>query len=128
MKLSYRGVSYNYNPPAELTVSGEVMGQYRGVAWREAKLVAPVPAQPAAVLCYRGVTYRTQAAVEAGLEVAAQSAAMPARSAKSAPAASMAQAHQRSILASLEHRIAAARNRGDERLVHLLEDEMRHFA
>jgi hypothetical protein len=126
MKLSYRGVRYDYNPPAELTVAGEVMGRYRGAAWRQSILAAPAPQQPAAVLCYRGVTYSTQP----GAEVAPQAAA-PSVSASAVARASkvaVASAHQRSILASLEHRINAARNRGDERLVHLLEDEMRHFA
>lgn len=128
MKLSYRGVPYDRNISPELTVAGEVMGRYRGAAWRESKLAAPAPAQLDAVLCYRGVTYRTQAALEADLETVAKNVVAPVRMSKAALASAAASAHKRSILASLEHRLASARNRGDDRLVHILEDEMRHFA
>lgn len=128
MKLSYRGVPYNRNISPELTVVGEVMGNYRGAAWRASKLAAPAPAQLAAVLCYRGVTYRTQAALEADLEVVAQNVVAPVRPSKAALASAAASAHKRSILASLEHRITSARSRGDDRLVNILEAEMRQFA
>ncbi len=56
MKLTYRGVSYQYNPPTEITEM-EVAGKYRGRDWRFRNLQKPPILQPRANLTYRGVTY-----------------------------------------------------------------------
>ncbi|MCU0534327.1 MAG: DUF4278 domain-containing protein [Hydrococcus sp. Prado102] len=34
MKLTYRGVSYEYNPVVVETTTGQVGGKYRGLDWR----------------------------------------------------------------------------------------------
>ena len=34
MKLNYRGVSYEYNPPVIETYEAKVAGKYRGLDWR----------------------------------------------------------------------------------------------
>ncbi|OUC13898.1 MAG: hypothetical protein B0A82_14835 [Alkalinema sp. CACIAM 70d] len=34
MKLSYRGVQYEYTPPTLEVTEGEICGRYRGVEWR----------------------------------------------------------------------------------------------
>lgn len=57
MKLSYRGVSYEYNPPVVETTAGAVGGKYRGRDWRFRNLKKPPVLQPTANLTYRGVTY-----------------------------------------------------------------------
>lgn len=65
MKLTYRGVSYDYtpNPMPKMGDTFET-GVYRGatVAFRS---VAELPAQPAADLTWRGVPYQTGTAVPA---------------------------------------------------------------
>lgn len=57
MKLTYRGVTYDYNPTVIETVEGEVGGQYRGLDWRFRNLKKPPMLQPSVNLTYRGVAY-----------------------------------------------------------------------
>ncbi|WP_008312404.1 DUF4278 domain-containing protein [Leptolyngbya sp. PCC 6406] len=59
MKLTYRGIEYDYNPPvAELDKTSEV-GKYRGVDIRF-RTIKKAPVQQSTVdLMYRGVAYRT---------------------------------------------------------------------
>lgn len=62
MKLSYRGVTYDYNPPAVNTKNGQsdgqVGGKYRGLDWRFRNLEEPPVLQPRVNLKYRGVSYQ----------------------------------------------------------------------
>ena len=57
MKLIYRGISYEYNPPVVETVEGQVGGKYRGLDWRFHNLKKSLLLQPPVNLTYRGVTY-----------------------------------------------------------------------
>ncbi|NES83000.1 MAG: DUF4278 domain-containing protein [Moorea sp. SIO2B7] len=57
MKLCYRGVGYEYNPPVVETAKGEFGGKYRGLDWRFRNLKKPPVLLPTANLTYRGVTY-----------------------------------------------------------------------
>ena len=57
MKLNYRGVTYEYNPPTVETIEGEVGGKYRGLDWRFRNLKKPPVLQPSVNLTYRGVAY-----------------------------------------------------------------------
>ncbi len=57
MKLCYRGVTYDYNPPEVETTIGEVAGKYRGLDWRFRNLKKPPVLQPRVDLTYRGVRY-----------------------------------------------------------------------
>jgi hypothetical protein len=57
MKLTYRGVSYEYNPIVVETTTGEVAGKYRGLDWRFRNLEKPPILVPTNNLTYRGVTY-----------------------------------------------------------------------
>ncbi len=59
MKLQYRGVSYEYNPPEVETTLGEVGGKYRGLDLRFRNLKKPPVLQPTVDLKYRGVYYQT---------------------------------------------------------------------
>lgn len=59
MKLSYRGVSYDYNPPKVETTEGQIGGKYRGLDWRFRNLKKPPVLQPTVNLKYRGVSYHT---------------------------------------------------------------------
>lgn len=58
MKLSYRGVSYDYNPPVVETTQGQTAGKYRGQDWRFRNLKKAPVLQPTKNLVYRGVSYQ----------------------------------------------------------------------
>ncbi|MDJ0573424.1 MAG: DUF4278 domain-containing protein [Pleurocapsa sp. MO_192.B19] len=60
MKLRYRGIEYDYNPPAVSLAEGEVGGKYRGLDWRFHNLNKPLLVQPRLNLTYRGVKYSNQ--------------------------------------------------------------------
>ena len=57
MKLTYRGVSYHYNPTTVNSVDAEVSGKYRGLEWRFRNRKAPTAQKPTLDLVYRGVRY-----------------------------------------------------------------------
>lgn len=58
MKLSYRGVSYEYNPPQVETTEAQVAGKYRGLDWRFRNMKKPPMLVPTVNLTYRGVSYQ----------------------------------------------------------------------
>lgn len=60
MKLHYRGIDYDYNPPTVAVTEGEVGGKYRGLDWRFHNLEKPPVLQPRLNLTYRGVKYSNQ--------------------------------------------------------------------
>lgn len=64
MKLTYRGVSYDYNPPVVETTDGKVGGKYRSLDWRFRNLKKPFVLQPTVNLTYRGVAYNKAGTVE----------------------------------------------------------------
>jgi Domain of unknown function (DUF4278) len=136
MQLSYRGNSYSYNPVfAEMTESGET-GTYRGQTY-PIKYPRHIPvAQPSHELTYRGVSYRTNSrgvaapstsrpAVSPAPAVAYQGSVTPIRrtATKSYDAV-----HRMHIQRRLHQRMEAARARGDQQLLNLLEIEMRQVS
>ncbi len=56
--LTYRGIQYDYVPPAVRAEATDVVAKYRGWNYHCTKAVNP-PAQPARDLLYRGVAYHT---------------------------------------------------------------------
>jgi hypothetical protein len=129
MKLSYRGVRYLPTSTEVTTGRGQALGQYRGSVWHATEVVSPLPVPAAHLLKYRGVAYSTQpdllpVPVAAPAVVAASAVVQAPRA---LPALSIA-AHRDAILRNLERRLISAQAKGDDRLVHLLEDELRHFA
>jgi hypothetical protein len=60
MKLRYRGIDYDYNPPTLAVQEGEIGGKYRGLDWRFHNLKHPLVIQPRLNLTYRGVKYSNQ--------------------------------------------------------------------
>lgn len=64
MQLKYRGVTYDYNPPAIEVTEEVVGGKYRGLDWRFRNLKKPPVQQPILDLKYRGVAYRTNVQAE----------------------------------------------------------------
>ncbi|MEL6938362.1 MAG: DUF4278 domain-containing protein [Cyanobacteria bacterium J06598_1] len=146
MKLTYRGIEYDYNPPMLEVTESEMTCQYRGArtAYTYVRHV-PIP-QPAERLSYRGVAYQTtrQGQIQQlseGMQVATQQATrqqspLSNLRSKLAGTSDAAQArrellkessklHQKSITRSLEHRIEVSRAQGNQRLIDQLESEMR---
>ncbi|MBE9168776.1 DUF4278 domain-containing protein [Pleurocapsales cyanobacterium LEGE 06147] len=68
MKLTYRGVSYDYNPPTVAVNEGTVAGKFRGLDWRFHNLKKPPVLQPPVNLTYRGVAYANRP-VNTGIDV-----------------------------------------------------------
>jgi Domain of unknown function (DUF4278) len=129
MKLCYRGVSYDYNPPQVKVAEGPVVGRYRGANWRSTIVIDnPIP-QIAATLTYRGVTYHTnsQEQVAQAVPQATPGFAKVAPSRRKA-ASEVAQAHRSSVLKTLERRLQVAYNKGDANLINLLEAEWKQLA
>ncbi|MEL6385141.1 MAG: DUF4278 domain-containing protein [Cyanobacteria bacterium J06626_18] len=137
MKLCYRGVEYDYTPPALEVSESEALGQYRGRSLRFSYVKhVPFP-QPEADLSFRGATYHAD--THGQVKPAATSQEAPQRSKFMPVFDSMAAArrqllqesaniHQENIRRSLAHRIEVAQARGDVGLVRQLEDEMHQLA
>jgi hypothetical protein len=141
MKLTYRGVEYDYNPPTLEVTESDILCRYRG-RQHHYTYVSHVPfPQPVADLTYRGVAYRTNrlgqteaqaqqparasvfATLHQGLEALNPMAESRRRLLKEA-----AKVHQDNIKRSLEHRIEVARTQGNTNLLRQLEDEMQQMA
>lgn len=70
MKLTYRGISYNYNPPTTSLKAVDEVGKFRGVDIRF-RTVAKAPVQqPTVDLVYRGLAYSTGVTAEVAPVVA----------------------------------------------------------
>jgi hypothetical protein len=133
MKLCYRGVEYDYTPPALEVTESEILGRYRGRPQRFSYVRhVPFP-QPVAAMKFRGNAYRTDS--HGGMEPIKA----PVAQAESPAYSSMAQArrrllqeaasiHQDNIRRSLERRMEVARAQGNDMLLHQLENEMHQFA
>ncbi|MEB3295586.1 MAG: DUF4278 domain-containing protein [Synechococcales bacterium] len=120
MKLSYRGVQYEYSPPSLEVTEGEVRGAYRGVPWRcHTVVVAPQPATPqdSAGSPSTPVTPSIQSWGVGHTEASLVDYVLPSL---------LPQVH-RLHLANLErniaHRLEVAQQRGDRTLVSQLEEE-----
>lgn len=147
MKLTYRGIEYDYNPPVLEVVESEMTCQYRGAraVYTYVRHV-PIP-QPAERLTYRGVAYQTtrqgqiqqlgSAAQPVNANAVAGADATPAtwgnKLTGNRPAAqarrellrTSSQQHQQSIARVLQHRIEVAKAQGNQTLLQQLESEMR---
>ncbi|WP_421658783.1 DUF4278 domain-containing protein [Leptothermofonsia sp. ETS-13] len=131
MKLSYRGVNYEYQPLTLEVTENEILGKYRGVNWRCHTLnEMPVP-QADRVLKYRGVAYHTNRNVETCQADSTQSARPRAIKPVAASAVvtrkAIEETHRENLRRNLERRLQAARERGDQNLVNLLEAESRQL-
>jgi hypothetical protein len=122
MKLTYRGVNYEYDIPTVDMIEGEVAGKYRGQNWnyRYPRHI-PVPQKSG------GPHNTTKRDSQAGdRDVAAASA--PYSAVKSYPTVvEVAQVHRANICNILDRRQQAAKANGDETLLRLLEIESRQM-
>lgn len=132
MQLSYRGVRYTReSTPVDMIDSGMV-GTYRGQTF---PITYPrhMPVQQAVHnLVYRGTAYRTTAtggtvAVERVVENVPVRPAAPSGSVapiRRIPSEAYETTHRSNIQRRLQQRIEAAKARGDQKLLSLLEHEM----
>ncbi len=120
MRLSYRGVSYEYTPPTLEVTEGEIQGSYRGTPWKCYTLAeAPIPRSPQASETQKG--FYSQ-----------QDFSQIERSSQARPICStfnvlqqLKRIHKANIDRSLEHRMQVAKDRGDYQLLQVLESELR---
>ncbi len=90
MKLIYRGVHYEYNPPFVGTEPNGIVGKYRGLEWKFRNPTKVALLRPNLDLMYRGIPYTTSQAQTSSAgdidvrtpktAVAAQGTARPASS------------------------------------------------
>lgn len=132
MKLSYRGVNYEYTPPTLEVTEGEILGKYRGVGWHCHTLKEiPVP-QPNMALTYRGVNYETNPSAGACRNLSSRSTVFAGgRTSVSSRSVAVRKAiedvHRANLQRNLERRLQTAKARGDEQLVSLLEAESKQL-
>ncbi|MEG3932915.1 MULTISPECIES: DUF4278 domain-containing protein [unclassified Microcoleus] len=121
MKLTYRGSNYEYDIPTVDMVEGEVAGKYRGQNWnyRYPRHI-PNPKK------YGGPHYTKKRDAQAGDGNVA--AANAPGAVKSYPTVmEVAQVHRANLCNILDRRKEAAKAKGDETLLRLLEIESRHM-
>ena len=132
MKLTYRGVSYEYVPACLEVKEGDIVGKYRGQMTRQHQTARNFvrPDMESMLLHYRGSSYAVQRA--ALPEIVAEKASVQAPAA-SCPvklpqlAAFMGrdvrQVHIENMRRSLDARLRSAQEKGDQHLVSLLRQE-----
>ena len=140
MKLTYRGVQYDHNPPMLEVSESDILCNYRGRTHRYAYVRhVPFP-QAQSELTYRGVAYATdrhgQRQSVANVESKSVFSAFQRKLAELTPfmderrqlLRQSARSHSESIQRSLDRRIEIAREQGNVNLLQQLEDEMRQMA
>lgn len=140
MKLTYRGVEYDHNPPMLEVSESDILCNYRGRNHRYTYVRhIPFP-QPQAELTYRGAAYQTnrhgqRQAVEQAETTSIFSAFQrrlaqltPLMDARHQLLRESARSHSESIQRSLDRRIAVAREQGNVHLLQQLEDELQQMA
>ena len=138
MKLCYRGVEYDYNPPSLEVRESELTGQYRGRPMTFSYVRHLPVTQPIGNYTYRGVDYSTncygqvqppvapserQPVFQAGRTVAGRGLQARRHLLREA-----AEAHRVNIQRSIQHRIEVARAQGNDQLLRQLEDELHQLA
>lgn len=154
MKLSYRGATYDYNPPSLEVTEDEVLSQhryasrnchtlrentipspdvpltYRGVSYTRGQLVAAEHSlgHSNVTLTYRGASYRTHAA-NAVAQATVAKTERPVVIPDCVPVLQEAgKIHQANLRRNLERRLRVAKAEGNFSLVSLLEAESRQLA
>lgn len=138
MKLCYRGVDYDYNPPSLEVRDSELTGCYRGRSINFSYVShVPVP-QPVANYTYRGVGYSTNAQGQLQPATATPErqpvfqagriAAGKGLTARRHLLREATEAHRINIQQSIQHRIEVARAQGNDHLLRQLEDELHQVA
>ncbi|BAZ21829.1 hypothetical protein NIES4073_27070 [Kalymmatonema gypsitolerans NIES-4073] len=132
MKLTYRGVDYEHNPLILEPTASEISGNYRGGTWKRNYPRHIPQTQPTAELKYRGVSHYIGDPVQVEFMILskqhsdATSAAHVGKPEKMG--GELTETHLTNIRRNLERRLLAAREKGDQQLIRLLEDEARQIA
>jgi hypothetical protein len=129
MELTYRGVTHHYDPDIVEINREAVAGQFRGqeIQWRAVSSVA-LP-EATMNLLFRGVPLHASPmqteVVQSVHPLFSSSALHPLQQTF---IDQVAELHRRNILLRLQQRLQAARERGDDNLVQLLEAEQQQMA
>lgn len=140
MKLTYRGVSYERTPPSFELAEGEISGKYRGTAWQHKYPRHITVPEPKLDLKYRGTTYcvgdpidveatrlrRTYAPAATSVVPKTEEMTVP-KTKRYQASEELRHIHRNNICCSLERRLQAARAKGDEKLIRLLEAESKQI-
>ncbi|WP_017319116.1 arginine synthesis PII-interacting regulator PirA [Mastigocladopsis repens] len=132
MKLTYRGVDYESNPLTLEPTARTLSGKYRGRTWKRNYLRHISQTQATAELKYRGVSYYIGDPLQVEFMIRAKhhsntaSAAQVGKYKKNG--GELAETHLTNIRRNLESRLLAAREKGDQDLIRLLEDEAKQIA
>ncbi|NJK64332.1 MAG: DUF4278 domain-containing protein [Synechococcaceae cyanobacterium SM2_3_1] len=129
MELTYRGVTHFYDPDTIEIHREEVTGRFRGqeLNWRAVTSVA----LPEAILNlqFRGVPLRASQVEATSLQqVQPQLRTKSLHPLQQNFIDQVAELHRRNILLRLQQRLQAAKARGDDNLVQLLEAEQQQMA
>ena len=131
MKLTYRGINYEYEAPALDMNEGKFAGKYRGINCQLGRYPRHIPVpQPPLDLKYRGIAYSTHQTVEPELiptkaqpqvreTITITSSLKTHRDLKQ----ELAKVHCQSITRQMEHRLQVAKAKGDRDLIDQLEKE-----
>ena len=128
MKLSYRGVNYEYDIPTVDTIEGDVAGKYRGQNWNyryPRHMTAP---REGGGTIYRSAqhTRERDSKPDEAAPVAENTNAR--RPAVKSPTAEVGKVHRANICNILDRRKQVAAAKGDESLLRLLEIEWKQMA
>jgi len=132
MKLSYRGVNYEFTLPNLEVTEGEILGMYRGVSWRCNTLLETSIPRVDRTLNYPNVCPYTNQTSNSGVGGLRRVASSKSVSDFSLPKAFSARKeteriHRMNLLRNLERRLQVAKERGDQNLITLLEAESRQI-
>lgn len=138
MKLCYRGVDYDYNPPSLEVRESELTGCYRGRSMKFSYVShVPVP-QPVANYTYRGVGYSTNSQGQVVSSATASERQPVFQAERIATGKGLnarrhllreaTEAHRINIQQSIQHRIEVARAQNNDQLLRQLEDELHQVA
>lgn len=148
MKLTYRGVEYHTNAPDLEVINTETIGCYRGIPCQRHHYSAAIGSAFVSTLMYRGVEYQTGGQPETAVApqdlpqevvtpaeiavapslVVGQDFSLPIAPDLLTNVAELDKVHDTFIRKSLEHRLAVAREKGDDQLIQLLEAEEQYQA
>ena len=131
MKLKYRGTTYETQPLSLNLVEKQLIGKYRGQDCYRAVYDTSMIPQSHSRLKYRGVAYGGEVEQAAPIGTVQESTfkiqvpqhQKPVYSSRHQAMSALDKVHNKFLLEKLEQRISAARQKGDENLVHMLEIE-----
>lgn len=132
MKRTYRGIPYEVDASEVKMVDSQLRGQYRGAVFNYRQPVAvPVP-QPVLSLCYRGVEYRNDGRSIAVVPMPQVTPTLQPTSTafqlRQQQLQDLEMIHRANIRRTVEQRLASAREKGNDKLVQMLEAELQQFA